>query len=159
MGELPLDESGRLTAAGTLWAQQLGGIAERDVLEAISYFSGRRVWPPALAEIRMRALGIPELVEVQRDIGTRKLGFTRLVWSFMDLHAFTRSDNRESERILRNAYDFAVEQRLSGAEYPDPPLAIAHEPRPAFVPDPAVVEKARRELYGDQDGGNDHAHD
>jgi hypothetical protein len=142
LGEVPFNDDGSLTAAAALWASQLAGIPERALLEAMHHFAGRTDWPPALAEIRKRALGIPSMAEVRADLGARKQGFTRLVWSYLDQWTFTRADQREAERQLRSAYDYAVERRMEGADYPEALTALAHTPEP-YVPVPPEVAHQR----------------
>ena len=135
LGEVPFDEQARtLTVTGALWARQLTGLHERDILAAIDYFAGRLDWPPSLAEIRRQALGIPSFDAVKADITRHATPFGRMVWQYLDHWAFTRADQREADRMLRNAYDHAVERRLLGDDLPDEPEdAIEHE-RPVFKP-------------------------
>jgi hypothetical protein len=143
LGELPFNDDGSLTAAGALWASQLAGIPERAILEAVHHYAGRSDWPPSLAEIRKRALGIPSIEEVRSDIGARKHGFTRLVWVYLDHWTFSRADQRDAERQLRNAYDYAVERRMEGVEYPAAPAGeLEHKPEP-YVPVPDSVALQR----------------
>lgn len=152
LGDLPVNDDGSITASAALWARHLAGLEERDVLAAIDHFAGRSDWPPALAEIRKRAFGIPSLEEVKADIGRRATGFGRMVWNNLDAWAFTRADQREAERMLRNAYDYAVERRMCGDEFPPEPAGeLEHqrqEPPPAPTPEEreATLARVRAEL-------------
>lgn len=152
LGELPVDDSGRLTAAGALWAAQLGGMPEQSILEAVQHFAGRLEWPPSLAELRKHVLGIPCLDVVADDIGRMKHRFTRLVWRNLDHWKFTRAPERQAERMLRNAYHLAVEQRMGGQELPMHPVALVEqdEPKPHKAAPPEVarpiIDELRRKL-------------
>ena len=120
MGELPVDDHGRLTVAGRLWATQLAG----------------------LAELRKRVLGIPSLDEVAADIGRMQHRFTRLVWHHLDHWKFTRADGRAADRLLRAAYAVAVEKRMEGAPLPQPPVALVeHRKAPRVPARPETVRK------------------
>lgn len=152
LGELPVNDDGTITASAALWSRHLAGISEHDVLDALDHFAGRSDWPPALAEIRKRAFGIPSLEEVKADIGRRATGFARLVWNNLDAWAFTRADQRDAERMLRNAYDFAVERRMAGEPLPLPPAGeLEHQqPKPPRAPTPeereATLARVRAEI-------------
>ena len=144
LGELPIDDADNLTIAGALWARQLTGLKERDILAAIDHFAGRLDWPPSLAEIRRQALGIPSFDAVKADIASRATPFARMVWQYLDYWQFTRADQRDADRMLRAAYDFAVDRRLLGDEPPaNATAAIAHE-TPVFTP--ATPDQARRHI-------------
>ena len=144
LGELPIDDADNLTIAGALWARQLTGLKERDILAAIDHFAGRLDWPPSLAENRRQALGIPSFDVVRAQITAHATPFARMVWQYLDHWAFTRADQRDAERQLRNAYDQAVERRLAGDDLPDEPVAaIAQEAAP-FVE--ATPEQARQRM-------------
>lgn len=136
LGDLPFNDDGTLTVAGSLWIHQLAGISQRQVLEALAEFAGSSDWPPSLAQIRKRAIGIPTLDQVRLDLGAKAHGFTRLVWSYVDAWAFSRADQRTADSMLRAAYDFATEQRLAGTEYPDPQ---PDAPRKLQAPEPKAV--------------------
>jgi len=142
MGELPVDDHGRLTVAGRLWATQLAGLAEADLIDAVQHFAGRLEWPPSLAELRKRVLGIPSLDEVAADIGRMQHRFTRLVWHHLDHWKFTRADGRAADRLLRAAYAVAVEKRMEGAPLPQPPVALVeHRKAPRVPARPETVRK------------------
>ena len=142
LGELPVDDHGRLTVAGRLWASQLAGLAEPELLAAVQHLAGRLDWPPSLAEVRKRVLGIPPLDEVAVDIGRMQHRFTRLVWRYLDSWKFGRADGRAADRLLRAAYKVAVEKRMAGEPLPEPPVALVEHSKPQHVP--ASPEIAQR---------------
>ena len=144
LGELPVDDHGRLTVAGRLWAGQLAGLDEADMIAALQHFAGRLDWPPSLAELRKRVLGIPPLDEVAADIGSMHHRFTRLVWRHLDHWKFTRVDGRTADRLLRAAYAVAVEERMGGEPLPQPPVALVEHRKAQRVP--AKPETARKHI-------------
>lgn len=156
LGELPVDDAGQLTVSGALWSAQLHGLPEGSLIEAVQHFAGRLDWPPSLAELRKHALGIPSLDEVAADLGRMQHRFTRLVWRNLDHWKFTRADARAADRMLRSAYVLAVEQRMAGAELPQPPVALVEHVKPkrtAAAPEVAKPYIAQcREIIGCNNG-------
>lgn len=140
-GELPMDDAGHLTAAGALWARGLAGLPELDVLAAVDYFAIRESWPPALADVRGRAMGIPTLADVRADLTTRADGFTRLLFTYLDTFKFARAEGKAYERMLAEAYARAKSARLEGAAFP-PKLKGLTKQR--SKPNPAPPEVAER---------------
>lgn len=57
-GDLPIDDDGRLTAAGVIWSQALAGFADEVILRTVgqAVISGG-AWPPNLAEFRQLCVG------------------------------------------------------------------------------------------------------
>lgn len=151
-GDLPVDNRGHLTLVGALWAEGLAGFSPLQLRAALCACINRAdTWPPVLSEFRALCLGIPSLQAVRADIGKRSLGFTRLVWQHLDHFAFTRNDQRTSDRLLSDAYDYARERRMCGDEYPDAPAQLTQDkPAPFVAPPPrertTVLERAREAL-------------
>lgn len=146
-GDLPVNDDGSFTLCGALWSQQLAGLTERQVLEAVNYFAGRRDWPPVVSEIRKRALGIPEFGYVRANIADRPCGFTRMVWKYLDSWAFTRADQREADKLLSTAYEIATDRRMCGEEFPvEPAGEIAYEVAPFVLAKPETAARAREEV-------------
>jgi len=137
-------DDGRLTTAGALWARQLAGMPEADLIDAVQHAAGRLEWPPSLAELRKRALGIPSFDAVAADIGRMDHRFTRLVWRHLDHWKFTRADGRAAERMLRAAYALAEEQRMAGEPLPQPPVAFVEHRKANRTP--ASPETARKHI-------------
>ncbi len=124
---------------GREWALTLAGLNRAQIDEGLAAcrLAGED-WPPSAPAFRARCFGIPSFERVRADIGNRTLGFTRLVWEGLDGWLFSRADQRDAERILRHAYDYAVARRLDGAEIPAEPAGeLTHEKRP--------IQRASRE--------------
>lgn len=143
-GELPINDDGTLTLQGSLWSQGLFGFTQQQINDALRSCMNRSDnWPPVLSEFRAMCLGIPSLDAVKADIGKRDHGFTRMVWQHLDHWMFTRAEQRDAERQLRSAYDFARERRMCGDEFPIANVQIEHE-KPAPYVAPSVEEREAR---------------
>ena len=92
-------------------------------------------WPPSAPAFRARCFGIPSFEQVRADIGSKKMRFTRMVLEGLDFYLFSRSAQRDAERMLRSAYDYAVARRLDGAELPPEPAGeLTKDPEPPRRP-------------------------
>ena len=129
-------ESSDMDGAAGTWAKGLDGITPEQVgIGLQACITSADPWPPTLPAFRGMCLGIPSFEVVKADIGTRKHGFTRMVWQHLDHWMFTRADQRDAERQLRSAYDFARERRMCGDEFPIESVQIEHEkPAPYVAP-------------------------
>lgn len=129
-GALPVDSAGKLTMAGMIWGKGLGPFTREHVLSTMSnYIAGPDEWPPTLPGLRRRCFAIPELAALKREFapGTgERSAFARLVWSFLDAYRFTRAESDTADRMLRDAYELAVEHRMRGGALPEPAAAIEH---------------------------------
>lgn len=135
LGESPLEDNGTATLAGALWAQELAGFTEAQILDALEHFiSQGHDWPPSLPMVRVQCAGIPSLNTVLlelRDRNAERTGFTRLVWSYLDTYRLKSVDADKHDRMIRDAYDLARENVLAGREsIPKDSPALA---APAFV--------------------------
>lgn len=152
-GELPVGDDGKPTTAGLLWAKGLRDVLDADVLAAMEYFATRAEWPPALAELRKRALGIPSLAEVRADLVAKELGFTRLLFACLDSYRFTRAEGKAYERMLAEAYERATDKRLAGEPFPKRPAGLLEKKKaePRKPDDPVErhrIAQAAREALG-----------
>lgn len=145
---------------GHRWASAFGtdpkGLAGREWSLALADLSREQIdtgldacrrsgedWPPSAPAFRARCFGIPSFEQVRADITPKRLRFTRLVLEGLDHYLFTRSAQRDAERMLRTAYDYAVARRLDGAELPAEPAA-------ALAKDPTSTEPPRRTCTPEQ---------
>lgn len=142
--------------AGREWALVLADLTRAQIdtgLEACRR-SGED-WPPTAPAFRARCFGIPSFEQVRADVTPKRLRFTRLVLEGLDHYLFARSAQRDADRMLRTAYDYAVARRLDGAELPEEPVAeLAKDPttappRRACTPEQRAAHCARiREQLG-----------
>lgn len=159
LGESPLEDDGSATLAGALWAQELAGYTEQQILDALAHFTEQgHDWPPSLPMVRVQCAGIPSLASVMRELrdnSADRTGFARLVWGYLDTYRLARVDADKHERMIREAYELARENVLAGIEQiPEPSLAIAapvreHVKAEGIAPATESIEEARRRLFGD----------
>lgn len=152
---------GELTQAGKAWAEAVQGLTGRQL--AAGVLAAQRTgheFPPNAARFRVLALGLPSLAEVERQLapGQDRSSFAVLVWSLIDAYRYRGADGRDQQRMLRNAFDAAVERMLAGGKLPAPAAAAIEYERPTAptVADPARARqgmlRAARELGLDIDG-------
>lgn len=148
LGDSPLDDSGSATLAGALWAQELAGFTEAQILGALESFVRQgHDWPPSLPMVRVQCAGIPSLNAVLlelRDRNTERTGFTRLVWSYLDAYRLKTVDADKHDRMIRDAYDLARENVLMGRDViPEEAPAIA---APVAEPAAPVDQEAAKKV-------------
>ncbi|MCW0458993.1 hypothetical protein NB717_000061 [Xanthomonas sacchari] len=148
--------TGDLTQAGKAWSESLQGLTVRQLAAGVS--ASQRTgqeFPPNASRFRVLALGLPFLPEIERQLapGQDRSGFAVLVWQYLDAYRYRSADGRDQQRMLRAAYDAALQAVLDGrAKVPEPAAAsIGYErPRVHQVSDRdrarAAMERAAREL-------------
>lgn len=133
---------------GQEWALTLAGLTRAQIdagLDACR--NAGDDWPPSAPAFKIRCFGIPSFERVRADITSLTLGFTRLVWEGLDVWRFTHAEQRDAERLLRQAYDYAIARRLDGAELPEPPAGlIGREVRQPVRASKATVERYCAEI-------------
>lgn len=134
-GAAPVNNAGSLTTAGELWFQVMSGITPRQVAEGLANCLRTALqWPPNPGQFRAMCLGVPALAEVdgQMQPGQAHSGFTVLVRSKLDLHAYrTAESGALQQRMLASAYERAVKHVMDGGAVPAPAAALpapTHEP-------------------------------
>ncbi|MEN1995313.1 hypothetical protein [Stenotrophomonas bentonitica] len=134
-GSSPVNNAGGLTTAGELWFQVLTGITPRQVADGLANcLRSALQWPPNPGQFRAMCLGIPALAEVDGQMrpGQAHSGFTVLVRSRLDLHAYaTAESGAMQQRMLANAYERAVKYVMDGGAVP---AAVAALPAPKLEP-------------------------
>jgi hypothetical protein len=155
-GDLPVEDSGVLTLGGSLWAQGLAGFTERRIIDALQHFAVRGdEWPPNLPMVRNRCAGLPDLLQVKREItqpDADRSPFTRAVWHRMDGYTYRLASVDKADRMLREAYEATQEAVMCGEALPEPSKAIEHEPPPpTVIPDDreARIERMKKLLGPD----------
>lgn len=132
-GSAPVNNAGGLTTAGELWLQVLVGITPRQVADGMgNCLRSALQWPPNPGQFRAMCLGVPSLAEVDGQMrpGQAHSGFTVLVRSHLDLHAYaTAESGAQQQRMLANAYERAVKHVMDGGAVPEA-LAALPAPRP-----------------------------
>lgn len=141
-GASPHNPDGTLTIAGDTWAKALSGIDGRQLAAGLeACFVEGAEFPPSAPRFRGMCLGIPSFARVKLEAtqpDAQRSPFTRAVWMHVDGYAYRHASSRDAERMLRDAYDIACDERMRGAALPAPAAAeIEHEkPRqPEGIPE------------------------
>lgn len=149
-GADPITEHGEVSTAARDLMTLLTGLTQREIdrgFEACILEGGE--FPPSAARFRALCLGIPSLASVRIDLQApphERDPFTIMVWSYVDAYAYRNASARDSERMLTNAYEHAVEQRKRGKPLPHVPLAVTHEKRISVKATPEEAAKHVAEL-------------
>lgn len=151
------------SGAGLTWSQALKGMSAAQLRRGVAAAAlGPNAWPPTLPEFRALCLGVPSYASVAVDLrAARELPFTRLVWSLLDAYTYRRVDVGQASRMLREAYDAAVEHVFRGGEIPPAPAGeLPEQPKP-LTPAPREVAEAEiqamQRILGDADAEVDDA--
>jgi hypothetical protein len=93
-------------------------------------------------------LGIPSLASVKTAIRSKTYGpFERLVWQYIDNYQFGQVSSKDSDRMIRDAYDEAREHLMAGGSLPDEPAALIEVQEVEAKPsDPEFVKKQMQDI-------------
>lgn len=132
--------------AAATWATGLAGLTSQQIAAGLrACLTHGDGWPPTLPEFRVLCLGIPTLAAVRAELlrsDAERSPFTRFVWGLIDGHRYRQANADAAERMLRDAYELAREERLRGTPLPEAPVAaIADDTR--RQPVPASPERAQ----------------
>jgi len=119
-----------------LWSEGLEGLDESQIKTGIkACFKRLDEWPPSLPQFRKLCLDIPSLMHVKQDMRQKQRSpFTTFVMGFLDHWQYRQADQNQAEKLLRQAYELAVHQRMNGALLPEPPAALLeNKPEPVKV--------------------------
>lgn len=136
-GTAPVTNDGAFTAAGETWRQALVGTSPKLIATGLAAcLRSALEWPPNPGRFRAMCLGIPAMAEVEHEMRpySDQSGFTLLVRSKLDLHAYGCADGSRQQRILADAYERAVMHVMDGGAVPAPAAAL-----PSPKPEPHVV--------------------
>lgn len=108
--------------SAALWRASLGDLSDealRHGLEAC--VAAGEDWPPTAPAYRALCLSVLTLDEVRLDLrraNEERHPFTRMVWSVMDIWAFTKGDDFRARDALASAYAVARKSRMRGEPLP-----------------------------------------
>lgn len=134
------------------WSVGLADVDPEDVAAAardcLTFGDG---WPPTLPEFRAIALGITSLAQVRADLDredAHRQPFTRMVWRRIDAWNYRHADANQGERILREAYQLARDDRMAGTPLPETLQSVTYAPAPTepHQRDEAAIAKTRAEI-------------
>lgn len=136
-GPAPVAQSGALTTAGEVWMQVLTGLSPKKLGQGLSVCIRDALdWPPTPQRFRAMCFDVPRYAQVEHEMrpGRDQSGFTVLVRSMLDLHAYAIADDAfQQQRMLRDAYERAVRHATDGGPIPEPALQLP-PPSPGVTP-------------------------
>ncbi len=106
-------------------------------------------WPPSPGMFKARCLGVPRYARARYEIsgkGEQRSPFVRKMWEFVDSYAYRQAPSDKADRMLRDAYDLAVEHVLADGDLPDMPVALIEQQAPAKPVLPDTREERARKL-------------
>lgn len=110
-------------ATGALWQAALGDLSDEQLRHGLSkVVTAGDTFCPAAPEFRALCLDVLELAEVRADLSRtneERHPFTRLVWSCLDVWAYTNGDDFRARDALASAYALARKARMDGAPLPE----------------------------------------
>jgi len=140
------DDAG--AGAGRTWAKGLAGItAEQIAIGLSAALASADEWPPTLPRFRAMCFDLPSFAAVRAEINarhSRRSAFAMLVWSRLDGARYRLADSDKGDRLLREAYDLAVEHVVRGGALPESREELA-APEPESRA-PASAETAARNI-------------
>jgi len=135
--------------AADTWSAALASVTTQQLAEGLhATFSLGRDFPPSAPRFRALCLGIPSFAAVDHELRTNKgprSPFLRQTWSYIDGYLFARAESKKAERMLKAAYDLAVEYVMRGGTLPYPIDGELEAPKKQTHP-PAKPETAEAEL-------------
>jgi hypothetical protein len=150
-GDTPFNDDGTLTLAGDTWQRGLTGVSEQDIAKGLqAALTSADGWPPTLPAFRALCFDIPAFSVVRREVSssmlsdfqTNRSGFTKITISRLDTYRWQRMDQDKGDRLLREAYDEAVQYILEGGQLPDEYVAIPKETQKYAEPERTPEEVA-----------------
>lgn len=115
--------------AGDTWSAALADLSGPHIAEGLrAVLLLGSDFPPSAPRFRSLCFGIPSLSVVRREITVGNASpFARLVWSKLDTYRYRNSEAGKSDRLLKDAYDEALEHVMRGGDLVGHAEALAHE--------------------------------
>jgi len=132
---------------GEVWARELANMTREQLKRGLDACMRRAdPWPPTLPEFVRLCIGIPSWHEVRLEFAREDHAphspFARMMLRHLNLWNMRNASAQEAQKMLRDAYDIAVQARLRGE--PEPPELVAlpsPEPRPFTPAQPEVAKR------------------
>lgn len=130
------------------WGETLGGLTRAQVQHGIKIDADRASeFPPSSPAFKAMCLGIPSFAAMRYEMthgNEARTPFGLLCWRFVDTFRLRQADQREADKLARDAYELAKAHVMAGGELPEVHELLA-EPEPADRK-PASPETAKRHL-------------
>jgi hypothetical protein len=134
--------------AGAEWRDTLAGV-DRTMLHAGFRTDAERAdaWPPSSPKFRAMCFGLPTFATVRHEFShgdEPRTPFGLLCWRFIDTYRLQHADQREADRLVRDAFQLAQAHVFAGGSLPAVHAELA-KPEPP-VRKIASAETAKRHL-------------
>lgn len=137
-GESPITRDGEVAPHALAIIEAMQGLTRQQIdagLKALTHEISE--FPPSPARFRVLCLGIPPIAAVELDMAApydEREPFTVFVCQHLDTYRFSQSTEKQRERMLRQAYDLAVEKRMKGEALPTRSPKLEAPAKRKFVP-------------------------
>lgn len=130
---------------GDTWSAALAGLTAAQIGEGLraTLHGGGGDFPPSAPHFRERCFGIPAFAAARFEMthgDVPRTPFGLLCWRFVDTFRLRTADQREADRLARDAYDLAKAHVMAGGGLPEvhaelakPEPAAKHEANPETV--------------------------
>lgn len=131
---------------GDTWAVALGGLTGSQVKDGINgCLAAGLDWPPSAPRFRSMCFDIPSLSMVLVAARNRfeETPFMLFIWrNLLSRYAYDNSELIRADKLLKQAYEVAVEYVMNGGELPAAPVALIEKPieKPSVPASPEVVK-------------------
>lgn len=149
--------------AGDTWAAALAGITPSQISAGLhATLALGAEFPPSAPHFRALCFGIPSFAAFRHEMThahVPRSPFGVKAWEFVDPYRMRQADQREADRIARDAYDLAKDFVMRGGELPEVHAALRAplEPERKRPASPEVarahIEKLRGMLNDPMDEG------
>lgn len=123
---------------GDTWAVALAGFSPAQIAQGLrGLLLLGSDFPPSAPKFRALCFGIPSFLSVRLEIlglAAARSPFTRQVWSSLDAFRWKQAPSDAGDRMLREAYDEAVDFVMRGGRLPVESEAIAKDPEKPRTP-------------------------
>lgn len=133
----------------TLDSMQCGFTADADRADG---------WPPSSTEFSAMCVGVPTFAAMRHEMthgDQPRTPFGLLCWRFVDTYRLRVADQREADRIARDAYDLAKAHVMAGGVLPEVHEALRAPLVPERRPAPPNVAKAHLDAMRGMLSGDD----
>lgn len=135
--------------AGDTWAAALAGITPAQISTGLhATLALGAEFPPSAPHFRALCFGIPSFASLRHEMTHGEVPRTPFgikAWEFIDPFRMRQADQREADRIARDAYDLAKDFAMRGGELPEVHAALRAPLEPERKP-AASPEVARRHI-------------
>lgn len=139
--------------AGDTWAAALAGVTAQQVAEGLRAtlrLGGE--FPPSAPRFRALCFGVPAFSVVRFEMThgeVPRTPFGLLCWRYVDTYRLRQADQREADRLARDAYELAMAHVMDGGELPEVHEALQAPLEPERKPaSPEIAERTLREMCG-----------